>query len=252
MQSKHPREKDGLRFLCITPKYRHGAHTTPVDLDVMATYFGPFGDIYRRDKRTPWTGESYVDINPGDAKSLSIEDGDYVWIDADPQDRPYRGAKPDDPDYKVARLMCRARYYTGTPRGVLRMWFNMYQATHGTVKAHETRPDKLAKNPETQYQAIFRYGGHQSTTRAWLRPTLMTDSLVRKDVFGQQIGQGFAADVHCPVGAPKESYVKIAKAEDGGMDAHGLWRPARLGYRPTYENEEMKKYLEGGFIAVDQ
>ncbi len=249
VQSQHPRVKDGLKFIFITPKYRHGAHTTPVDLDVLAVYFGPFGDIYRRDKRTPWVGEVYADINPQDAKELGIEDGDYIWIDADPEDRPYRGAKPNDPDYKIARLMGRARYYNGTPRGVVRMWFNMYQATYGTVKAHETRPDKLAKNPETNYQAMFRYGGHQSCTRAWLRPTLMTDSLVRKDVFGQSIGQGFAPDIHCPVGAPKESFVKITKAEPGGAD--GLWRPAQLGYRPMYESEEMKKYLAGGFIEVE-
>ncbi len=251
VQSQHPRAKDGLKFIFITPKYRHGAHTTPVDLDVLAVYFGPFGDIYRRDKRSPWVGEVYADINPQDAKELGIEDGDYIWIDADPEDRPYRGAKPNDPDYKVARLMGRARYYNGTPRGVVRMWFNMYQATHGTVKAHETRPDKLAKNPQTNYQAMFRYGGHQSCTRAWLRPTLMTDSLVRKDVFGQSIGQGFAPDIHCPVGAPKESFVKITKAEPGGADWKSLWRPAQLGYRPTYENEEMKKYLAGEFIEIE-
>jgi nitrate reductase alpha subunit len=251
VQSQHPRAKDGLRFIFITPKYRHGAHTTPVDLDVLAVYFGPFGDIYRRDKRSPWVGEVYADINPQDAKELGIEDGDYIWIDADPQDRPYRGAKPTDPDYKIARLMGRARYYNGTPRGVIRMWFNMYQATHSTVKAHETRPDKLAKNPETNYQAMFRYGGHQSCTRAWLRPTLMTDSLVRKDVFGQTIGQGFAPDIHCPVGAPKESFVKITRAEPGGADLKSLWRPAQLGYRPTYENEEMKQYLAGGFIEIE-
>jgi nitrate reductase alpha subunit len=251
VQSQHPRAKDGLKFIFITPKYRHGAHTTPVDLDVLAVYFGPFGDIYRRDKRSPWVGEVYADINPQDAKELGIEDGDYIWIDADPQDRPYRGAKPTDPDYKIARLMGRARYYNGTPRGVVRMWFNMYQATHNTVKAHETRPDKLAKNSETNYQAMFRYGGHQSCTRAWLRPTLMTDSLVRKDVFGQTIDQGFAPDIHCPVGAPKESFVKITKAEPGGSDLKGLWRPAQLGYRPTYENDEMKQYLAGGFINVE-
>jgi nitrate reductase alpha subunit len=252
IQSKHPRDKDGLKFIFITPKYRHGAHTTPVDLDILAVYFGPFGDIYRRDKRSPWTGEVYVDINPADAKNLNIDDGDYVWIDADPEDRPYRGAQPSDADFKISRLMGRARYYNGTPRGVLRMWFNMYQATHGTVKAHETRPDKLAKDPETNYQSMFRYGGHQSCTRAWLRPTLMTDSLVRKDIFGQQIGQGFAPDLHCPVGAPKESFVKIAKAEPGGQDEKSLWRPAMLGYRPSYENEEMKKYLAGKFIETEK
>lgn len=250
VQTQHPRKKDGYDFLFITPKYRHGAHTTPVDLDVLSVYFGPFGDIYRRDKRTPWVGEVYVDINPLDAQELGIEDGDYVWIDADKEDRPFRGADPNDPDYRVARLMGRARYYNGIARGVLRMWFNMYQATSGTVKAHENNPDKLAKNPETNYQAMFRYGGHQSCTRAWLKPTLMTDSLVRKDVYGQQIGQGFAADIHCPVGAPKESFVKISKAETGGTEIGGLWRPAKLGYRASYENEEMKQYLKGGFIQT--
>jgi nitrate reductase alpha subunit len=194
--------------------------------------------------------EGYVDINPKDAAALGIEDGDYVWIDADPEDRPYRGWKATDADYKVARLMCRARYYAGIPRGVLRMWFNMYQATHGTVKAHETRPDKLAKNPLTNYQALFRYGGHQSTTRAWLRPTLMTDSLVRKETFGQLVGKGFAADIHCANGAPKESFVKIAKAEDGGIGGKGLWRPAQLGLRPTYESTAMKQFLAGDFVAA--
>lgn len=248
-KTKHPKEKDGLRFQFITPKYRHGAHTTPIDIDVISVYFGPFGDIERRDKRMPWVGEAYVNINPKDAKDLGINDGDYVWIDADPEDRPYRGWKKNDEDYKVSRMMCRARYYPGIPRGVLLMWFNMYQASHGTVKAHETNPDGLAKNHETNYQAMFRYGGHQSCTRAWLGPTLMTDTMVRKETFGQLIGKGFAPDIHCPVGAPREAYVKVTKAEPGGITGTGLWRPAALGYRPTYEKESMKRYLNGGYIT---
>ncbi|MFN3973743.1 MAG: molybdopterin-dependent oxidoreductase [Dehalococcoidia bacterium] len=249
-RTQHPRVKDGYRFLFITPKYRHGVHTTPTDIDTVALFFGPFGDPYRRDKRNPWVNEGYCDINPIDAKELGIEDGDYIWIDADPEDRPYRGWKPGDPDYKVSRLLARARYYQGIPRGVLRMWFHMYQASHGTVEAHETRPDGLAKNSRTGYQAVFRYGGHQSTTRAWLRPTLMTDSLVRKEYFAQVIGKGFAPDIHCPVGAPKESFVKVTRAEPGGLGGVGLWRPAALGVRPTYESQEMKRYLEGGFITT--
>lgn len=249
-ETQHPRAKDGLSHLFITPKYRHGAHTTPTDLDVISVYFGPFGDVYRHDKRQPWVGEAYVDINPLDARELGIEEGDYVWIDADPQDRPYVGWRPDDLDYKVARLMCRARYYNGIPRGVLRMWYNMYQASHGTVEAHESRPDGLAKNPRTGYQAVFRYGGHQATTRAWLRPTLLTDSLVRKENFGQTIGQGFASDIHCANGAPKESFVRISLAERGGPEGQGLWRPAARGYRPTYEDEAMRRYLQGGFIST--
>jgi nitrate reductase alpha subunit len=248
-ETKHPKIKDGFRLLFITPKYRHGAHTTPVDTDVMSVYFGPFGDIRRHDKRTPWVGETYVNINPKDAKELGIEDGDYIWIDADPEDRPYRGWKKTDEDYKVMRMMTRARYFTAIPRGVLLMFFNMYQASHGTVRAHERNPDGLAKNPETNYQAMSRYGGHQSCTRAWLGPTLMTDTLVRKGSFGQLIGKGFEPDVHCVCGAPKESIVKVTKAEAGGIGGEGLWRPASLGYRPTYENDAMKRYLEGGYYA---
>lgn len=243
----HPRRKDGFSLIYITPKFRHGAHTTPVDIDIVSTWFGPFGDIYRHDKRMPWVGEGYIDINPEDAKSLGIEDGDYVYVDGDPEDRPFRGWQKKPGDYRVHRAVMRARYYQGIPRGVARSWFHMYVATYGSVEGHEKNPDKLARNPRTGYQAMFRYGSHQSATRAWLRPTLMTDSLVRKDYFGQLIGKGFAADIHCTVGAPKESFVKVSKSEDGGI-REKLWRPAKLGLRPRYESEAMKKFLKGGFI----
>ena len=71
-------------------------------------------------------------------------------------------------------------------------------------------------------------------------------------MFGQGIGKGFLPDVHCPTGAPREAIVKITKAESGGLDGKGLWRPAELGIRPEYESEEMKKYLSGGFLAGGQ
>ena len=78
----------------------------------------------------------------------------------------------------------------------------------------------------------------------------MTDSLVRKTLFGQEIGKGFLPDVHCPTGTPREAIVKITRAEPGGVDAKGLWRPATLGIRPTYESVAMKQYLAGTFVAV--
>jgi nitrate reductase / nitrite oxidoreductase, alpha subunit len=249
-RSRHPLRSKRFTHVYHTPKYRHGAHTTPVDTDFTGVWFGPFGDIYRRDKRMPSVVEGYVDINPLDAKELKVEDGDYVWVDADPEDRPYRGWKKGTEDYKVARLLLRARYYPGTPRGIARTWHNMFGASHGSVIGHESREDGLAKNPSTNYQAMFRYGSHQSATRAWLRPTLMTDSLVRKNMFGEGIGRGFAPDIHCPNGAPRESFVKISKAEDGGMGGKGLWRPITLGIRPSYESEAMKKYIQGGFLKT--
>jgi nitrate reductase alpha subunit len=251
-QTAHPLAKDGYRFVFHTPKYRHGAHTTPIDTDVVAMLFGPFGDVYRHDRRSPFVAEGYVDINPADARALEIDDGDYVWVDSDPSDRPFRGWEKNAQDFKVARLMCRARYYPGTPRGVTRMWFNMYGATPGSVEGQETRPDGLAKNPRTGYQAMFRSGSHQSATRGWLKPTWMTDSLVRKELFGQRVGKGFLPDVHCPTGAPRESIVKISKAEPGGLEGRGLWRPAELGLRPSYESPAMKRYLEGAFIAAGE
>ena len=248
----HPLRADGYTFVFHTPKYRHGAHTLPVDTDMIAILFGPFGDIYRHDKRKPGVGEGYVDINPEDAKALGVEDGDYVWIDSDPEDRPFRGWQKRPEDYKFSRLLCRARYYPGTPLGITRMWFNMYGSTPGSVEGLETRPDGLAKNPRTGYQSLFRSGSHQSATRGWLKPTWMTDSLVRKGIAGQQIGKGFLPDVHCPTGAPRESIVKITRAEPGGIGAEGLWRPAAQGLRPSYESEAMKKYLQGGFTSKTQ
>lgn len=245
--TSHPLAKDGYRFVFHTPKYRHGAHTMPIDTDMVAILFGPFGDIYRHDKRAPWVSEGYVDLNPDDAKGLGVEDGDYVWIDSDPSDRPFRGWQKNAADYKFARLLCRARYYPGTPRGVTRMWFNMYGATPGSVEGQASREDGLARNPRTNYQAMFRSGSHQSATRGWLKPTWMTDSLVRKGLFGQEVGKGFLPDVHCPTGAPRESIVKITRAEPGGFGAAGLWRPAAEGLRPRYENDGMKRYLAGDF-----
>ncbi len=245
-RTQHPLWSKGFRFIYHTPKYRHGAHTTPIDTDIIAAWFGPFGDPYRHDPRSPYVGEAYVDINPLDAKELGVEDGDYVWVDADPSDRPYRGWKPDDEAYEVARLMLRAHYYPGTPRGVTRTWYNMNGASFGSVKGQRTRPDGLAKSPETGYQAMFRHGSHQSCTRAWLKPTLMTDTLTRKDLLGQRIAQGFAADVHCTTGAPREAFVRITRAEAGAPDGR-LWRPTRLGLRPTYENPAMARFLRGAF-----
>lgn len=248
LASKHPLMKDGYRFIFHTPKYRHGAHTTPVDTDVCAVWFGPFGDMYREDKRKPFVNELFVDIHPEDAKSLEVEDGDYVWIDADPKDRPFHGWQQRPEDYKVARLLARARYYPGTPRGVTRMWHNAYGATYGSVKGGETDPTGLCKSPETNYQAMFRQGSHQSCTRGYLKPTWMTDTLYAKGLLGQQIGQGYAMDVHCPTGAPREAFVKITRAEPGGEDGERpLWRPAVLGLRPTYENAALKKFLAGKY-----
>lgn len=182
---------------------------------------------------------------------LGLKDADYVWVDGDPSDRPFKGwqGKPDD--YHAFRWMVRVRVNPSVVSGVARAWFHFHIATHGSVEGHETREDGLARNPRTNYQSGYRYGSHQSVTRAWLRPTLMTDSMTRKDGAGQLIGKGFELDVYCADGAPKESFVKFTKAEDGGEDGTGLWHPAEQGFRPGSENEAMKRFLAGGFIEAE-
>lgn len=251
LKSQHPlKEKYNYKYIYITPKYRHAAHSLPIDIDISSIWYGPFGDPFRKDKRTPWVGEGYVDINPEDAKAEGIDDGDYIWIDADPEDRPYRGEKKEgSEEYRLSRLMIRARYYYGIPRTITRSFFHAHVATYGSVEGHLNNKDGLARNEKTGYQAMYRFGSHQSCTRSWLRPTLMTDSLIRKDAIGPTIKEGFEPDVNCPNGAPRESFVKLTKAEDGGYNGFKLWRPARLGLRPTYEGKIMNKFIEGGFVS---
>ena len=69
---------------------------------------------------------------------------------------------------------------------------------------------------------------------------------------GQQIGEGFAPDIHCANGAPRESFIKITRAEAGGVDGESQWRPVTLGIRPMQEDEAMQTYLAGGFITVER
>jgi len=249
-KTRHPLAASGCSFIYHTPKYRHGVHTTPADTDMVAVFLGPFGDLMRHDARMPFVTEGYVDINPRDARELGIEDGDYVWIDGDPAERPFRGWQKDPAFAEVARVILRARYYPGTPRGVLRTFHNMYGSTIGSVKGTKVRPDGLAKSPTTGYQSMYRRGSHQSATRAWLKPTLMTETLARRDAYGQVIGKGFAADIHCTTGAPREAFVRITKAEDGGVGGVGKWRPVALGFRPANENDALKQYISGGFVRT--
>ena len=248
--SQHPLMVDGFSHVLITPKYRHACHSMGASTDTDVLIFGPFGDFYRHDKRKPWVSEGYVDLNPDDAGELGVQDGDYVWVDADPSDRPFKGWQDRPGDYRVARWMVRARVNPSVVSGIARAWFHFHIATHGSVEGHETREDGLARNPRTDYQSGYRYGSHQSVTRAWLRPTLMTDSMNRKEAYGRKIGKGFELDVYCAVGAPKESFVRFAKAEDGGEDGTGIWHPAQQGFRPGSENEAMLKFLAGSYIEA--
>ncbi|MDZ5812089.1 molybdopterin-dependent oxidoreductase [Halorubrum sp. AD140] len=250
LESNHPLQEvdSGFKYSYMTPKYRHGAHTFCNALPNIAVWWGPFGDMERKDDRKPYFGEGYVEMNPEDAKEEGFEDGDYVWIDADPSDRPYPGADGDPEEY--ARALMRVRYQPAMPSGVTRTWHNLNQTSHGTAAATPDR-EGMARNEETDYVSLYRRGGHQSMTRSWLRSTILTDEMNRKDLMGQSIGTGFAADVHCANGAPRESFVKFEKEGNAGIDGERLWRPAELGLRPTYETSEMERYLGGEYVDTE-
>jgi nitrate reductase alpha subunit len=235
----------GFQFYCLTPKTRHRVHSGWSNVDWHMLYDSNFGDPYRIDKRAPCVGEHQLHINPQAARDRGINDGDYVYVDANPADRPYIGAKPDDPFYRVSRCMLRATYNRAYPYNIVMMKHAPFIATEKSVKAHETRPDGRALSANTGYQANLRYGSQQSVTRNWHMPMHQTDSLFHKAKASMSFIFGGEADNHAVNTVPKETLVRITKAEDGGMGGRGVWAPATTGYSPDNESDEMKRYLAG-------
>jgi nitrate reductase alpha subunit len=249
-QHPNPLWEKGYQFYCVTPKTRHRVHSQWSVNDWVQIYESNFGDPYRMDKRTPGVGEHQIHINPQAAKDRGINDGDYCYVDGNPVDRPYRGWKPSDPFYKVARLMIRAKYNPSYPYHVTMAKHAPYVSTAKSVKGHETRPDGRAIAVDTGYQSNFRYGAQQSFTRSWLMPMHQTDSLPGKQANALKFKWGFEIDHHAVNTVPKECLIRITKAEDGGIGARGPWEPVRTGFTPGQENEFMVKWLKGEHIKI--
>lgn len=239
----------GFKFLFLTPKTRHRVHSQWSSVDWHVMYDSNFGDPYRVDKRTPDVGEHQMHMNPKAAKDLGIEDGDYIYIDANPADRPYFNADPKDPFYKVARCMARVMFNAAYPYNIVMMKHGVYMATERSVKAHETREDGRALSADTGYQANIRYGSQQSVTRNWHMPMHQTDTLFHKSKAYMKFIFGGESDNHAINTVPKETLVKVSKAENGGLGGKGVWFPATLGTTPDKENSDMRKYIKGGFVS---
>jgi len=238
----------GFQFYCLTPKTRHRVHSQWSNVDWHNIYDSNFGDPHRMDRRSPYVGDHQLHINPQAAKDLGIHDGDYVYVDANPADRPYQNARPDEPFYKVARLMLRAVYNPAYPYNVIMMKHAPYIATEKSVKAHESRKDGRALSDDG-YQANMRYGSQQSVTRNWHMPMHQTDTLFHKTKAYMAFIFGGEADNHAVNTVPKETLVRVSKAEDGGLGGKGIWAPATTGLTPANENDVMLRYLAGGFVG---
>jgi nitrate reductase alpha subunit len=246
--TKNPLVEQGFGFYLVTPKQRHSTHSQWSVTDWHFIWSSNFGDPYRTDTRQAGVSEHQAHMNPQAAKDLGLADGDYVYIDANPADRPYRDWKADDPHYKVARLMLRVKFNPAYPYDVLMIKHAPWISTEKSVRAHETRPDGLARSEDTGYQASFRYGSHQSLTRDWSMPMHQTDNLFHKSKDATHFVFGYEPDNHAVNTVPKETLVKVSFAEAGGLGGNGKWLPSTTGRSPGDEDATMLAYLSGGFV----
>lgn len=250
-ETRNPLWEQGFRFFLLTPKTRHRVHSQWSLVDWHQIWDSSFGDPYRRDQRSPGVGEPQLHLNPDDARELGIANGDYVYVDANPEDRPFRGWRGSPERAKVARLKVRALYNPAYPRGVVMVKHAPFMATEKTVRAHETRPDGRAQSPDTGYQANFRYGSHQALTRNWLMPMHQTDTLFHKAKVKMGFLFGGEADNHAVNTVPKETLVRLVRAEPGGRRGRGVWDAATTGLSPRREDTLGRAYLEGSWTRVE-
>ncbi|MEX2650828.1 MAG: molybdopterin-dependent oxidoreductase [Acidimicrobiia bacterium] len=245
----NPLFEQGFRFLCLTPKSRHSVHSSWAVTDWHWIWNSNFGDPHRAENRMPGVGDAQLHMNPVDARALGVENGDWVWIDANPADRPYVGASPDDPFYECARLMARVSFNHSYPQGVTMIKHAFNMATPRTVRASQSRADGRALS-ETGYQASFRHGSQQSLTRGWAPPMHQTDTLFHKRAAGMGFIFGFDVDNHAINTVPKETLVRITLAEAGGLGGEGIWSGATTGKSPGAETRSMQDYLAGRLVTI--
>jgi len=248
----NPLRERGYSFFCSTPKSRHTTHSSWSVVDWHWIWSTNFGDPLRVDKRAPGVSDRQIQMNPQAAMDLGLEDGDYVYVDANSADRPYVGWKPTDAAYHAYRCMVRVKFNPALPYSFTILKHTGWIATPRTVKAHESREDGRALAEGTGYQASYRYGSHQSITRNWLMPMHQTDGLFHKKAGAMAFVFGFDVDNHGVNTVPKETLIKITKAEPGGLGGTGVWAPARSGTTPAHESPTFVAYLRGALTKVDK
>jgi nitrate reductase alpha subunit len=125
-------------------------------------------------------------------------------------------------------------------------------ATEKSVAAHEDPAgDGRCRSKDTGYQANLRYGAQQSCTRNWLMPMHQTDTLFHKAKVKMAFMFGGEADNHAINTVPKETLVRVVKAEAGGLGGKGVWEPGRTTFAPDSEQPLNVQYLSGGFVKVE-
>ena len=252
-ETVNPLWQQGYSFYCCTPKSRHSTHSSWSTVDWHWIWSDNFGDPHRTDKRAPGVADRQIQMNPVAGESLRLHDGDYVYVDANVEDRPYVGWREDDgPRHEAFRCLVRVKFNPGLPFNFTILKHTGWIASERTVKAQKTRADGRALAAETGYQASYRRGSHQSITRNWLMPMHQTDTLFHKKTGSMGFVFGFEVDNHAVNTVPKETLIRITKAEDGGLNGEGIWKPATSGYGPTGNTERNTKYLAGALTIVQE
>ncbi len=138
----NPLWEQGFRFFCCTPKSRHSTHSSWSTVDWHWIWSDNFGDPYRADKRAPGVADRQIQLNPDAAAAIGLHEGDYVYVDANPLDRPYVGWADDEGSFrhKAFRCLVRVKLNPGLPYNFTIMKHTGQIATERSVRAHETRP----------------------------------------------------------------------------------------------------------------
>jgi nitrate reductase alpha subunit len=189
-------------------------------------------------------------MNPLAATDQGLKEGDYVFVDANIEDRPFVGASKGGFLARAYRCMVRLKFNPSLPYHMTIMKHTGWIGTPNTVRAHESREDGRALAAGTGYQSCYRYGSHQSITRSWLMPMHQTDTLFHKKTGAMGFTFGFAVDNHGVNTVPKETLVRVVKAEDGGLGGKGAWEPGERLSSPGSESDELRRYIDGNLTKV--
>jgi nitrate reductase alpha subunit len=77
-----------------------------------------------------------------------------------------------------------------------------------------------------------------------------TDTLFHKRAGSMSFVFGFDEDNHAVNTVPKETLIKLVKAERGGIGGQGNWEPVATGKTPGHEDEASLAYLAGQLTTV--
>jgi nitrate reductase alpha subunit len=78
-----------------------------------------------------------------------------------------------------------------------------------------------------------------------------TDTLFHKAKVKMGFIFGGEADNHAINTVPKETLVRVVKAEDGGPGGKGQWEPATRAFAPQSASPLVDQYLSGGFVKIE-